>query len=418
MARAIPVKTSTPGVYKVGNVYMARPRVHGKQIKVYAATKKGVVEKRAQLVADLSRGEYRASSGHTFGEYAREWVDSYAGRTTRGFRESTRTGYRRSIEKAAPWFDARSKRLSDIEPADVRAFIRWLFDEQAQGKRLSLSTVRNHVAALRALFATAAEDGVLRHNPAYGVRISRPGPALDHDEEQVHALERDEARRLLAALPAEWRLFFDVLLQTGIRIGEAVELRWQDVTFGERPELHVRRRFYRGDVDTPKSKYGRRDLPLVAQRSPGGSGAPRATPTRSSSPTPSRAAGSTRTSCVATSSSPPRRPRVSSGRRSTRSGTPARRCCSPRAATSSRCRSGSGTTIRRSRSSGTSTYSTRASAARSTSTRRATLWGTRWGTQTTPKRAETRTCRWWRISRKHGRIVRWGSAGFGWDADS
>lgn len=269
MPRAKLVKTSTPGIYRAGNRYVAVVRVRGKQQKLFASSLKEAREQRAQIMADVSRGEYRASSGHTFGEYAREWVDSYAGRTTRGFRESTRTGYRRSIEKAIPWFDDRCRRLAEIEPADVRAFIRWLFDEEAQGKRLSLSTVRNHVAALRALFATAAEDGVLRHNPAYGVRISRPGPALDEGEDQAQALEREQLTRVLSEMPAEWRLFFDVLAATGVRIGEAVELRWSDVEFGDRPQVRIRRRFYRGDVDTPKSKYGRRDLPLpkgVAQR--------------------------------------------------------------------------------------------------------------------------------------------------------
>lgn len=269
MPRAKLTKTSAPGIYRAGTRYVAIVRVRGKQQKLFAPSLKQARDMRAELLADVSRGEYRSSSRDTFGEYAREWVDTYGGRTTRGFRESTRIGYRRSIEKAIPFFDDRCRRMAEIEPADIRAYIRWLFDEKAQGRRLSLSTVRNHVAALRALFATAAEDGDLRHNPAYGVRISRPGPALEHDEEKIRALERDELARLLSEIPDAWRLFFDLLAATGVRIGEAVELRWQDVVFGERPQVAIRRRFYRGDVDSPKSKYGRRDLPLptaVARR--------------------------------------------------------------------------------------------------------------------------------------------------------
>jgi integrase len=36
-------------------------------------------------------------------------------------------------------------------------------------------------------------------------------------------------RLLLLFTPERWRLFFQFLAQTGLRIGEAIELRWRDV---------------------------------------------------------------------------------------------------------------------------------------------------------------------------------------------
>ena len=62
----------------------------------------------------------------------------------------------------------------------------------------------------------------------------------------------------LRALPAEWRPFFDFLAQTGLRIWEAIELRWGDV---EGSWLRVNRRFYRGRVAPPKGRK-RRSVPL------------------------------------------------------------------------------------------------------------------------------------------------------------
>lgn len=264
------VKTRTPGVFKKGNRYVAIVRVGGKQRKLFAGSLKEARELRAQLQADFSRGEYKPRSAMRFSEYAREWIDSYQGRTTRGFREPTRANYRTSIiTKAIPFFDARCKRLSDIEPVDVRAFITWLFDEEAQSRRYAVSTVKGHVAAVRALLATAAEDGVLRHNAAYGVRVSRPGGALPTDRKKTQALAPDELAAVLRAVPDEWRLFFDVLLESGMRIGEAVELRWRDITFGDRPSVSISRNFYLGAVGAPKSDYGFRTVPLsrsAAQR--------------------------------------------------------------------------------------------------------------------------------------------------------
>ena len=78
----------------------------------------------------------------------------------------------------------------------------------------------------------------------------------------MKALTEDELRALLDEVPDEWRLFFELLAHTGLRIGEAVALTWADVDFGKR-RLHVRRRLYRGRLDSPKSRYGRRVVPLT-----------------------------------------------------------------------------------------------------------------------------------------------------------
>jgi integrase len=77
------------------------------------------------------------------------------------------------------------------------------------------------------------------------------------------ALTRDELRLFLAALPDEdWRLFFEFLVHTGLRISEAVGLRWEHVDLGNRPRVLVREQFYEGSRSRLKSKRGRRDVPL------------------------------------------------------------------------------------------------------------------------------------------------------------
>jgi len=254
-------KTKTPGVYKRGNRYVVVYRHKGQQHKQYARTYTEARNLKSQLVADISRGEHRQGGRQTFGEYARDWIDTYQGRTSRGFRESTRAGYRRSLEdKAIPYFEKRTRRLAEIEPRDVRQFVTWLFDEKAQGKRLSLQTVRNHVIAVRACLATAYEDGEIRSNPAAGIRISRPGGTIDEGEKR-RALTKTELRAFLASVDPEWRLFFELLAHTGLRISEARELRWGDLDLVA-GRLKVRRQIYKGEISEPKSRFGKRDLPL------------------------------------------------------------------------------------------------------------------------------------------------------------
>lgn len=51
-------------------------------------------------------------------------------------------------------------------------------------------------------------------------------------------------------------LFHEFLAETGLRFGEAQEVRWGDLDLGTR-RLHVERRFYRGGVALPKGRKKR-----------------------------------------------------------------------------------------------------------------------------------------------------------------
>jgi integrase len=257
------VKTKERGIYKRGGRYVVVYRdPNGRQRKRFAKTLGQARDEKAKLRADVARGEYRESSRVTFVEYATDWLTTYRGRTSRGFSESTREDYQGALDREAiPFFGRR--RLVEIEPRTLKSFLAYL--EEAQPNRdehprvegLSIASVRKTIAPVRALLATAVEEGLLRSNPAAGLRIARPlDDAGDVDEtEEVKALTEDELRLLLGNLPDTWRPFFEFLAHTGLRIGEAIELRWRDVD-GE--WLHVRRRFSRGTVAKPKGRKTRR----------------------------------------------------------------------------------------------------------------------------------------------------------------
>ena len=201
-------------------------------------------------------------------------------------------------------------------------------------RALEKSTVRAHVAVLRALLGDAKEEGVIRDNPAAGVRVVVPegdGTARRQPIDK-RALTIAELRLLLAALPDRWRLLFELLAHTGLRIGEAIELRWErDVILGDRPHIRLRWQWADGRVCEPKARHGKRDIPL----SPGlrASCAPpaRPTPTAGSSSARRLADASTGTTSTATSSAPPSAPLASTGSPHTRFATRAHRFSSRRA---------------------------------------------------------------------------------------
>jgi integrase len=253
-------KTSTPGIYKRGGRYVVRYRdPSGRQRKRFARTLAEARDLKASLVTDVRRGEYRETSRLPFSEYAVQWTETYQGRTSRGIREHTRADYRGLIERDAIPFFGRM-RLSEIEPRDVKAYV-----SQLAARGLEPTSVRKVLAPVRALFATALEEGLIRSNPAAGVRVAMPTRDEDEvDAAKVKALGADDLAAFLDATPDEWRLFFRFLAETGLRIGEAIALAWEHVDFGRRRIL-VRRRFYRGSFGPPKSRYGRRDVPISAE---------------------------------------------------------------------------------------------------------------------------------------------------------
>lgn len=243
-------KTKHPGIYRRGSRYVVVYRdPQGRQRKKFAETLRQALDAKAMLRADVRRGEYRTLSRVGFADYARDWIETYQGRTSRGVGEGSRDDYRDALERnAIPFFG--NARLPEIEPRDLKKFAARL---QARG--LKPGSVKKLMAPVKCLLADAVEEGLIRSNPAAGMRIAQPNDESLDEVEKVKALSEDDLRRLLKQLPEAWRFFFDFLSQTGLRIGEAIELRHSDV---EGNWLRVSRRYYRGRVGLPKGRKSRR----------------------------------------------------------------------------------------------------------------------------------------------------------------
>lgn len=199
-------------------------------------------------------GDRRPTSRELFEDYARQWLDTYRGRTSRGFSESTRATYRRDLERwTIPYF--RGSRLEEVEPPDVRSFIGHLDDAG-----LRASSIRSILAPVKAMYATAVEDGAIRANPTVNVRI---GGRIDIEpSREIRAMTRAELAVILGQIPEEWQQLFELLAHTGMRISEMIGLTWAHVELWENPRLLVRRQDCRGTIGPLKSRKSRRDIPL------------------------------------------------------------------------------------------------------------------------------------------------------------
>jgi len=250
-------KTQTPGIYKRGTRYVLVWLHEGVQHREAFRTLDDAREAKGSRKAVDSTPKKRVR----FGVYFEKWIETYAGRTDRGFSETTRPEYRRPIEAEAMPYWA-TLMISDVTPKKVRELFGAM---RTAGK--STSAIKKLRAALSAMFATAVDDDLITSNPVQGIRIpAAPEQDLPDDDqltdERAKALTREELKILVAAIPEGWRLFFEFLAHTGLRISEATGLRWEHVDLGDRPHIKVREQFYRGKRRKLKSADARRDIPL------------------------------------------------------------------------------------------------------------------------------------------------------------
>lgn len=246
--------TRYPGIYRRGSRYVVRQRDgSGRLVSRSAATVSEARAIQAQLKSAKADGE-RVARPQSFAAYADEWITSYGGRTGRGFRETTRDDYRAALDRhAKPFFG--TMQMSQIQPRDIKAFAARL---AADG--LAEASVRRYIAPVKALLATAFEDGIIRVNPSANVRIAVPRER--QAEERAKSLSEEELERLIAAVPDESRLLIEFLSLTGMRIGEAIAVQWGDVDLAKKV-VRVRRAVYKGQIDEPKSSHGKRSIPLT-----------------------------------------------------------------------------------------------------------------------------------------------------------
>jgi integrase len=259
------VRTKTPGVYRRGRSYVVIYRAGGRQRKEFARTLDEARRIKRERETDRDRGELQERTTITLRVYLEEWVERYRGQGRRGFRESTREEYRRLLTRYAYEHFSEKLRLTDVTPYRLARFVDWLCDEVAQGRRLSDSTVANAVIPVRAALATAQREGLIRHNPAVKLALPHREQIREDDEDEVKTLSRKQVRQLLVRAPEEHRLLLEVLASCGLRVSEAIALQRRHVHVdAARPHIKIRRAIVKRRVEPPKTKHGRRDVPLAA----------------------------------------------------------------------------------------------------------------------------------------------------------
>ena len=173
----------------------------------------------------------------TFGEWIDTWYKQYC---KPKLRNSTASAYENHIYKhIIPCIG--SFAMEKLTQSDLQAFYAQLKKSgrlvrvKEYGKGLSDRAVRACHGCIYGALEKAVEQKLIRRNPAQGCRL----PPKKGREMQI--LTREEIQRLL--FEAKQEGFYELFLldlATGLRRGELLALRWEDLDL-EKGELHVRR---------------------------------------------------------------------------------------------------------------------------------------------------------------------------------
>jgi len=227
--------------------------------------------KLARKEAEKKLGQVNAGKAIPYSTLSlREFVDQFfTPLALPVLKPSTRKRYQSTLNlHLLPAFG--NRRLCDIGAVEVQRFILEKF-----GKGLGWETCNHLRNLLSKIFVCAKKWGHLAgENPASSVELPEK-----QSMREKRVLMPDEVIRLLAVLREPVYTMVLIAVLTGLRIGEIIGLRWEDVDL-DRNELRVQQSVYRGSVGSPKTKGSRRTLPLpeaavealkrLAQRLPNG----------------------------------------------------------------------------------------------------------------------------------------------------
>lgn len=140
------------------------------------------------------------------------------------------------------------KTLDGVKSQDVECY-----KKAKEHEGLSHKTINNHLTVLRKALATAVEWGRLETVPVVKwLKVMRNEPRF---------LSQDEAERLIATVtPEPWQEVFYLTLNTGMRLGEVLAVRWEDIDWLQHT-LTISRSVSRGVIGTPKNNQ-LRHIPL------------------------------------------------------------------------------------------------------------------------------------------------------------
>lgn len=212
----------------------------------------GTYRLKKDAVARLKRAEAEYAAGNfgresfTLTDWYNRWIPS-----KHNIKESTKVSYEHTFRlHILPTLGAML--LEDITRLDVQAWIDGL-----KKSDLSPATVGRCFRYFRACMREAEASDLIAKSPTAKINLPRC------DRSEISLLGPEELARLLDGAKDPERTLYAVLAMSGLRLGEALALRWRDIDFEMRAFRIQRAWSYWGGFQDPKTPKSRRAVPLM-----------------------------------------------------------------------------------------------------------------------------------------------------------
>ena len=237
----------------------------GKRHAVYAKTLEELREKEAAIQRDKSDGIRSEAKDVTLNDIFDMWTE-----LKKGLKDNTFQNYKYMYNQFV-YPDLGRLKIAKLKRSDIRRFYNMLLDDQG----LKITTIDNIHTVLHQVLQLAVEDEYLRSNPSDNA-LKELKQVHNMGMEKRKALTVIEQKTFIDFLGEKkqynhWKPIFEVMLGTGMRVGEVTGLRWCDVDF-EKNNISVNHTlvYYKHakngcyfNINTPKTKAGHRTIPMT-----------------------------------------------------------------------------------------------------------------------------------------------------------
>lgn len=235
-------------------------RKSGKRISIYD-------DKLQSLKRKLVKAQYEDINGingiNGTGENVSvsEWSEVWMSRYKSHIRHVTRKGYRTNLKLVNAHIG--DMKLLDVKPMHIMEMVNSFHDDG-----YAVSSIKSFKALTYNLFQKAYDNELINKNPVQSIKVQ-----FDDVQNKTKALTIEEQEKFLEVFStSHYYEMFAFMLQTGVRIGEVLALRWSDI-YWKNKEVHISRDLvytkvngiYMMLIESTKTSNGIRTIPLTEE---------------------------------------------------------------------------------------------------------------------------------------------------------
>jgi integrase len=226
---------------------------------IYGKKRKEVARKMTELKQKLFDGSYVKQSEIKLGEWLTRWNEG----------RKSQVAYK-TYRSYKIWMDKHIiPELGDVKLKDLKARqIQNLLNKKIErrspdnDKGLSVNSVKHIYATIHTALNQAVKEQLIVRNVAASV-----SPPKKQEEKKLQTWTKEEVNKFLAqAKKHKYFIIYYLAVNTGMRRGELIGLKWSDIDF-KKKRLEVNRQVQRTDegliFKQPKSKAGYRVIPIT-----------------------------------------------------------------------------------------------------------------------------------------------------------